>query len=295
MARHRWATGERTPGPDRLDRVLKLQRAKPHTDQVWAEADGEGDYSATDGTGGLPDSGADGGGLPRVERRPSGRRWVATRRAALMAAGCALVVGGWQFISADHDLPEVVPIGPPASAATDAPTGAQSSDGATILAEEEHATEETAPGAGDGQVETVVVHVAGAVQAPGVVETAAGSRVFEVLEKAGGALPEAELSAVNLAAVVQDGQQILIPRVGEAPQPVNAAIPPEPGTQGALVNLNTADVTELEELPKVGPVLAGRIVEWRTQHGPFARPEDLDAVPGIGPAMLESLVPLVTV
>jgi competence protein ComEA len=135
------------------------------------------------------------------------------------------------------------------------------------------------------------------VQEPGVVEAEAGSRVFEVLEEAGGPLPEAELSAVNLAAVVEDGQQILIPLAGETLQPVNPAPAPapEPGSAGALVNLNTADAKGLEELPKVGPVLAGRIVEWRSQHGPFARPEDLDAVPGIGPAMLESLLPLVTV
>jgi competence protein ComEA len=133
------------------------------------------------------------------------------------------------------------------------------------------------------------------VQEPGVVEAAAGSRVFEVLEEAGGPLPEAELSAVNLAAVVEDGQQILIPLAGETLQPVNPAPAPEPGSGGALVNLNTADAKGLEELPKVGPVLAERIVEWRGQHGPFTRPEDLDAVPGIGPAMLESLLPLVTV
>ena len=95
--------------------------------------------------------------------------------------------------------------------------------------------------------------------------------------------------------MVQDGQQILIPRTGEPLQPPAGASAPKQGAQDVLVNLNTADVPELEELPRVGPVLAERIVEWRTQHGPFARPEDLDAVPGIGPAMLESLVPLVTV
>ncbi|MFP5368953.1 MAG: helix-hairpin-helix domain-containing protein, partial [Actinomycetes bacterium] len=166
---------------------------------------------------------------------------------------------------------------------------------APVPVEEEQAAAETAQDA-DGSAGTVLVHVAGAVQTPGVVEAAAGSRVFEVLEKAGGPLPEAELSAINLAALVQDGQQILIPRVGE-PLPQNL-VPPATGTveeSNALINLNTAGAAELEELPRVGPVLAQRIVEWRTQHGPFERPEELDAVPGIGPAMLESLLPLVTV
>lgn len=285
MARHRWATEDRTSGPDRLDRVLTLHHEEQDTEQVWPQADNGGGYAS----GGRPH------GVSGAERRRSGRRWVATRRAALVAAGCALAVGGWQFVITDRGSTEVVPIGPSASPATEASAGDQPSADAAIPAEEERAAGETGQGASGVQAGTVVVHVAGAVQAPGVVEVAAGSRVFEVLDKAGGALPEAELSAVNLAAVVQDGQQILIPRVGEPLPPADAAPAPERGTTGALVNLNTADVTELEELPKVGPVLAERIVEWRTQHGAFARPEDLDAVPGIGPAMLESLVPLVTV
>ena len=158
---------------------------------------------------------------------------------------------------------------------------------------------EAAGGKGEGNPasgsQTVVVHVAGAVQAPGVVEAAAGSRVFEVLEKAGGALPEADLSAVNLAAAVQDGQQILVPRIGEPVPPPDAGAAPVAGTAGAPVNLNTAGAADLEVLPRVGPVLAERIVQWRTEHGSFTRPEDLDAVPGIGPAMLEALLPLVTV
>ncbi|MFP5314544.1 MAG: helix-hairpin-helix domain-containing protein, partial [Actinomycetes bacterium] len=158
---------------------------------------------------------------------------------------------------------------------------------------------EAGGGAGEGTpasgAGTVVVHVAGAVHAPGVVEAAAGSRVFEVLERAGGALPEADLSAVNLAAAVLDGQQILVPRIGEPLPPPDAGTAPAAGTAGAPVNINTAGATDLEVLPRVGPVLAERIVQWRAEHGSFARPEDLDAVPGIGPAMLEALLPLVTV
>lgn len=297
MARHRWATGERTSTPDRLERVLQLSNA-PHSgaEPAWGEVDnGDEDRANDGGPVDLVDSLSHGAGLEDSERRRSGRRWVATRRAALLAAGCALAVGGWQFVNVDRGSTEVVPIGPPSSSATAAPAGAHPSAEAAPPAEGEQPVRQPGERPGGAGAGTVVVHVAGAVQAPGVVEAAAGSRVFEVLEKAGGALPDAELSAVNLAAVIQDGQQIVIPHVGEPVPAVNAAPPPDPATGSGLTNLNTADVAQLEELPRVGPVLAERIVEWRAQHGPFAQPEDLDAVPGIGPAMLESLLPLVTV
>lgn len=292
MARHRWATGEHSPGSDRLDRVLNLNRAGSRPAELEAvHGDGfDDEYSADSINSELPVTDSTVARQPR----PSGRRWAATRRAALLAAGCALAVGGWQFVTTDRTPGEVVPIGSPApSSVASAPGEAAAAEG-TAPVDQESAAELPVQQAQGAQTTTVVIHVAGAVQAPGVVEIAAGSRVFEVLEKAGGALPEAELAAVNLAAVVQDGQQILIPRVGE-PLPADAAPAPDAATAGALLNLNTADATDLEELPRVGPVLAERIVEWRTQHGPFTRPEDLDAVPGIGPAMLESLLPLVTV
>lgn len=235
--------------------------------------------------------------------KPPGRRWVAARRAALVAVGCALVVGVWSFVSVDRPEVAVVPVksaaGTPVNTATlPETTGngqAAQQPGTAPVGENLSGEQPVLEG-------SIVVHVAGAVHSPGVIEAPAGSRVFEVLESAGGAIPEAELSAVNLAAVVQDGQQILIPRVGDTiPQPGAPATPgqPVPGEGGAasgpLINVNTAGVQELEELPRVGPVLAQRIVQWRTDHGPFTRPEDLDAVPGIGPAMLEALLPLVTV
>ncbi|SDH73512.1 competence protein ComEA [Arthrobacter subterraneus] len=236
-----------------------------------------------------------------VARAQPPRRWAATRRAALMAAGCALAVGGWQFAGTDRSPAEVVPIN------ADARPSSRPAPGAGPAAErssppgngEPAGKGEAGGGAGEGTpasgAGTVVVHVAGAVQAPGVVEAAAGSRVFEVLERAGGALPEADLSAVNLAAAVLDGQQILVPRIGEPLPPPDAGAAAAAGQTAAPVNINTAGAADLEVLPRVGPVLAERIVQWRTEHGSFTRPEDLDAVPGIGPAMLEALLPLVTV
>lgn len=154
----------------------------------------------------------------------------------------------------------------------------------------------------------LIVHVAGAVNRPGIVELDTGSRVFEALERAGGALPEADLAAINLASPVQDGLQIRVPLQGETLPPVSGGLlpgssspdpsatgpPGAPGTPG-LINLNTADTAALETLPRIGPVLAERIIQWRTEHGGFSSPEDLDAVPGIGEAMLAALVPLVTV
>lgn len=288
MARHRWATGTTASVPDRLNRLFAVDAGGTLPQLPAPQEHGE-EPAPELFTAQLR---ADQQGTP-------GRRWAATRRAALMAAGSALAVGGWLFLTADRDEVEVVPLAPPAtgSAATSSATdvssgGTGSEDGRRSPGEADRQENETANGG------TVVVHVAGAVGEPGVVEAPAGARVFEVLDLAGGSLPDAELSAVNLAGTVQDGQQIIVPRVGE---PVlgaqNAVTPGSPGegTSATLIDLNLADAAQLEELPRVGPVLAERIVQWRTQHGPFAHPEDLDAVPGIGPAMLESLLPLVTV
>lgn len=161
--------------------------------------------------------------------------------------------------------------------------------------------------AGQGLVSPVVVHVAGAVQSPGVYELAAGSRVNNGVDAAGGLRPDADLTAVNLAAPASDGSQIYIPVQGEIPpSSVMLADAPggaagsvqgiEPGTDAAgLVNINTASAEELQTLPKVGPVLAASIISWREQYGGFSSVDELDQVSGIGPATLEALRPLVTV
>jgi competence protein ComEA len=154
------------------------------------------------------------------------------------------------------------------------------------------------------QTGTVVIHVAGAVAVPGVVKLPAGSRVHQAISEAGGAMPSADLNRLNLAAVLADGQKLYVPLAGEsipAELPGSAAAGQDPGTgtgtgSGAgKVNLNTASVEDLDALPKVGPVLAQRIVDWRKEHGPFKSVEELDAVDGVGPKMLETLLPLVGV
>ncbi|ALE07785.1 hypothetical protein AL755_12285 [Arthrobacter sp. ERGS1:01] len=155
---------------------------------------------------------------------------------------------------------------------------------------------------------SVLVHVVGAVKHPGVVSLPAGSRVFQAIAAAGGAVPGAQLSAINLAAIAADGTQILVPTVQQAANaaanaPVGTAAGSDAGagtTKAAgpaagPININTATADQLDGLPGVGPVLAGRIVAWRTDHGPFSSVDALDAVSGIGPKMLATLRPLVTV
>ena len=157
------------------------------------------------------------------------------------------------------------------------------------------------PGARAG---VVTVHVVGQVTRPGVLELATGSRVGDAVQRAGGALRGADLSAVNLARVLVDGEQIRVPKPGESVPAAGSTGPSRaPGSaagsggsgQQGLVNLNTATASELEELPGVGPVLAQRIVDWRTEHGRFASVDELAEVSGIGEKMFAQLQPKVTV
>lgn len=142
----------------------------------------------------------------------------------------------------------------------------------------------------------VIVHVAGMVRRPGVYELAEGDRVIEAIELAGGAKRGAALEALNLAAVLTDGQQILVPKRGAAPAPGSGPVSSAGGAgDPGLVNVNTAGPAELETLPGIGEVLAQRIIDHREANGPFASVDDLLGVSGIGEVTLEELRPLVTV
>lgn len=129
----------------------------------------------------------------------------------------------------------------------------------------------------------VMVHVVGAVPSPGVVEVPAGSRIADAIEAAGGVEDGADLSGVNLARVVKDGEQVVV-----ADGELSAEHTESNGDE--RVNLNRADAAELETVPGVGPVTAERIISHREQHGPFMSAEELLAVPGIGEATLEQLI-----
>lgn len=140
----------------------------------------------------------------------------------------------------------------------------------------------------------LVVHVVGEVRRPGLYRLRDGARIADAVQRAGGALRDADLTAVNLAAPLVDGVQILVPARTVAP---NGSPPAAGGAAGAPigpVSLSSATLEELDELPGIGPITAQKIVDYRTEHGPFASVDDLDAVPGIGPTRIEQLRELVT-
>jgi competence protein ComEA len=138
----------------------------------------------------------------------------------------------------------------------------------------------------------LVVHVVGAVRSPGLYRLRDGARIADAVRRAGGAVRGADLAAVNLAAPLVDGVQILVP--SKAEPGAGAAAGSSAEGVGGTVSLSSATVAELDELPGIGPVTAQKIVDYRTEHGPFASVEDLDAVPGIGPTRIEQLRELVT-
>jgi competence protein ComEA len=142
----------------------------------------------------------------------------------------------------------------------------------------------------------IYVHVAGAVRRPGLMTMAAGSRVADALQRAGGPGPRADLTAVNLAARVADGQQIVVPRAGGASAPngfaSGAAASTPGGAPGAGVtgiHLSTATVEQLDGVDGIGPTLAQRIIEYRDAHGGFRSLAELAQVDGIGEKRLATL------
>lgn len=154
-----------------------------------------------------------------------------------------------------------------------------------------------ADGGGGGEGGSVVVHVAGAVRNAGVYRLRAGSRVNDALARAGGATPRADLSQVNLAAKVEDGRQVLVPRRVATPAaaPTTPTGTTAPGQPAVPVSLNTATLEQLDTLPGVGPATAQKILDYREQHGGFGSVDELGEVPGIGDVRLASLRDLVRV
>ena len=213
------------------------------------------------------------GGAVRLDPGRPGAR-------ALWAAGVVAVLLLLLWTWRDRPTPEAVPEGlvePSPTAAASAPPDAVPSPSVGEVADTSS---------------TVVVSVVGLVARPGLVTLPTGSRVADAVEAAGGLREEADPASVNLAAVVSDGQQVAVGVPGAAG---GSGAPPPPGGSAGAVHLNTASATELDALPGIGPVLAQRIVDHRSEHGPFQRVEDLQDVAGIGPAILEGLSGAVTV
>lgn len=219
--------------------------------------------------------------------------------AAVVALG--ILVAGWAVLRA---RPVAVAVTPPITSAApvDAPTGAPT--GAPVD-----------PGTSTGpsaSVAGVVVHVLGSVRKPGLVRLPAGSRVQDAIEAAGGLSGKADPGELNLAQAVADGQQIVVGTKnkpsgevrdgavggGSGGAGTSGGGTGRPGAGGSVtgpgqpVDLNTASQAELEELPGVGPVMAGKILAWRTENGRFSRVEELQEIDGVGPKTYAKLAPL---
>lgn len=149
------------------------------------------------------------------------------------------------------------------------------------------------------QAGDVVVHVTGAVAKPGLVTLSASARINDAIERAGGPTKDADLGTVNLAARVMDGMQIVVARQGDdvassVSMPEGKASPASPVAPVAAagqISINSASAAQLEELPGVGPAIAGRIVEYRQANGGFKSIDEIERVKGIGPKKLESMRP----
>jgi competence protein ComEA len=156
-------------------------------------------------------------------------------------------------------------------------------------------SEEGEPAGADAELQELTVHAAGAVNRPGLYRLPAGSRVADLIEAAGGPAAGADLDQVNLASPLEDGAQVLIPRAGEPGSADAEAASASSAGPTAKVNLNTASAEELDALPGVGPATAEAIIEHRETRGRFKSVTDLLEVRGIGEAKLAKLRPLVRV
>lgn len=257
-------------------------------------------------------------------------RWGLSPRVLLLVAVLALVAVAWgvtQFSAA----PRAEQLASPSATAESVQAvGAQQSPGAQGTAQPSANPSKSAQGGASGEA-TVRVHVAGAVNNPGVYTLPAQGRAVDAIAAASGAAADADLDRVNLAGALSDGVQIYVPHRGETaapaqiqpnggtanagqgnaangaaqngasqggtqPQPARTLTPAGSAQKGSTpVNINTATAEELQTLPRIGPAMAQRIIAWREAHGGFRSVDELDAVPGIGPSMLENLRPLVTV
>jgi competence protein ComEA len=154
----------------------------------------------------------------------------------------------------------------------------------------------SATGTSPGSAVSLFVHILGAVAKPGLYQLHDGARAVDAVAAAGGFTAEADRQQLNLARLVSDGEQIYVPKVGEAGTgPPGSSAVGGAGAIGGKVNINTASESDLETLPRVGPTMAKRIIAWREANGRFATIEDLMSVTGIGEKTFAELKDLVTV
>jgi len=223
-----------------------------------------------------------------VER---GRDLLADTRAGVVVLVVVAVVAGFVWYR----------LGTGGDAHGDAPTATASASPTTVATSASAPTDATA---GQGAATKaasgrMMVHVAGAVTHPGVVELAAGARVIDAIEAVGGALPDGDLDRLNLAAKLADGERVYVGKPGVADPGAASGAAGDAGSgaaaPGGKVNLNTATQAQLEELPGVGPAFAQAILAERQRRGGFTSVNDLRSVRGIGEKRFADLSPLVTV
>ncbi|GAA4780995.1 hypothetical protein GCM10023200_12830 [Actinomycetospora chlora] len=296
-----------SPAEERVDRVgwpgappgtpaARLRLAPPVAVDPEPEPDGDDDWWDDEEDDAPPPRRASAWDPP--ERGERARRWLArwvpaswagarwdpgrTGALALVAAAAAAAVVAAVGVWAGRPTAEPVPALPVVAGPASAPVG---------------------PAVGPPvDAGPIVVSVSGRVVRPGLVRLAPGSRVGDAVEAAGGAAPDADLTGLNLAARINDGEQVVVGVPTPAAAPAGAA--PAGGSAGGgggappgggRVDLNTATLEQLDQLPGVGPVTAQRILEWRSQNGRFATVEQLQEVSGIGDARFATLRDLVTV
>lgn len=203
--------------------------------------------------------------------------------AVLVAVGLALTCW-WLLRSGGHEVAAPTALGTPRVALA-TPLDQTSGSASPMPAAATHSA-----------VGKVVVDVSGKVRHPGIAVLRSGARVIDALRAAGGARPGVDLSGLNLARVLTDGEQVVVGGpTGAAPGAPTGTAGSAVSPVGGLVNINTADETALESLPEVGPVTAQSIITWRTEHGGFTSINQLLDVDGIGDATLAKLTPYVTI
>lgn len=274
-----WAPHTRLPGDDRDERAEPSEQ--PPAGPPAVDVPVPGRHAARRARAPVARDGWRGGWRGRVALTPWHLTLVAIGVALALAAAC------WWVIRSD---PKPEPVPPLASAEPLTTLSASPSPAATprVLATP------------SGSAGTVTVDVEGRVRRPGIAVLPVGSRVIDAIKAAGGAPRRRDLAGLNLAAVLTDGQQIVVGGSPPAPgQPASsgstASGSDPPATPGTLIDLNTAGLDELDTLPGVGPVTAQSILDWRDENGGFTSVDELLEVDGIGPVTLAKLTPLVTV
>lgn len=216
-------------------------------------------------------------------RGPENPRWYLSARAAVVLA-CTLVL----LLGVSYGKGWIAPkVGAPYASEEELleQIGASMEDlGQSGVASEPE-------GAGPDPLQDVIIYVSGAVKLPGVYRLPEGARLVDAVDAGGGAETDADLSKLNLARPLIDGEQVHVPKMGEPVQGTSSAVTPAGADDPACIDPNTAEASQLETLSGIGPALAARIVTHRETVGPFATPDDLQQVSGIGAKIFSRIEP----